>query len=111
VNKEARGCSDRIATQNQTKDTFKWRKIDTTRHKNTKMEQNKLSPAFSRTTEQARTRSNPNERTSTLRRSIFSKMKTCRNSKTENLCLEKHKKLALAVENLKILLDLDTGRF
>ena len=29
---------------------------------------------------------------STLRRSIFSKMKTCRNSKTENLSLEKHKK-------------------
>ena len=88
--------------------------MEKNRHEETQEHKNGAKQAFSRFLSHTRTSKNaiqPKWTNEYVTELDFSKMKTCRNSKTENLSLEKHKKLALAVENLKILLDLDTGRF
>ena len=74
------------------------------------MEQNKLSPAFSRTTEQQER--DPTQRTNEYVTALdFLKNENLSQLENWKPVSQKHKKLALAVENLQILLDLDAGRF
>ena len=75
------------------------------------MEQNKLSPAFSRTTEQARNAIQPKWTNEYVTALDFLKNENLLQLENWKPVSQKHKKLALAVENLKILLDLDAGRF
>ena len=113
--KKAWGCSDRIATHNPTKDTFKWRKIDTRRHKNT----NGAKQALSRFLSLNRTSKNaiqPKLTNKYVTELYFLKNENLSQLENWKPVSWKHKKLALAVENWKFywtwtLDDFSTRRF